>query len=85
MAYDPELAGRIRHLLREAGVSERTREQKMFGGLSFLVDDAIAVTANNHGDLLARCDPDEVDTLRRVTERHVTQPPVPPRAWDTAA
>ncbi len=63
MAYNPELADRIRHMLAEAGVAGRTREQKMFGGLSFLVDDAIAVTANNHGDLMARCDPSEIDHL----------------------
>ncbi len=36
MAYNAELAERIRHMLAEAEVADRTREQKMFGGLSFL-------------------------------------------------
>lgn len=54
MAYDVELADRLRALLSvEAGVSEK----RMFGGLAFLVDGHMAVAAGNHGGLLLRADP----------------------------
>jgi hypothetical protein len=42
MAYDEELAVRLRELLQgEAGVTEK----KMFGGLSFLIGGRMAITA----------------------------------------
>ena len=54
MAYDEELAGRIRDLLAdEAGVAEK----KMFGGLAFLVNGNMAVAASGQGGLLVRVDP----------------------------
>lgn len=60
MAYDEELAGRIRGLLAaETGVTE----QKMFGGLGFLVDGHMAVAASSQGGLLARVDPAEGEKL----------------------
>ncbi|TDO49209.1 TfoX/Sxy family transcriptional regulator of competence genes [Kribbella sp. VKM Ac-2527] len=60
MAYDEELAERIRALLSdEPGV----REQKMFGGLGFLVDGHMAVAASSQGGLLARVDPTEGEKL----------------------
>ncbi|HKP89949.1 MAG TPA: TfoX/Sxy family protein [Thermoleophilaceae bacterium] len=58
MAYDEELANRIRELLAdEAGVTER----KMFGGLAFLVNGNMCVGASHTGGLLARVDPIESD------------------------
>ena len=54
MAYDEELAERIRALLRdEAGVTER----KMFGGLAFLIGGNMAVAASGQGGALVRVDP----------------------------
>lgn len=41
----------------------------MFGGLSFMIDDNLAVSASNQGDLLLRCDPDDVDGF--LAEPHV--------------
>lgn len=62
MAYDRALAERIRDALeRETGVSE----VKMFGGLSFMVDGQLAVSANSRGNLMVRCEPDRVDELLR--------------------
>ena len=56
MAYDEELAARIRDLLAdEAGVAEK----KMFGGLAFLVNGNLAVAASGQGGLLVRVDPAE--------------------------
>jgi TfoX/Sxy family transcriptional regulator of competence genes len=62
MAYDEELAGRIRELVAgETGVTEK----KMFGGLAFLVDGNMSVAASGQGGLLVRVDPDESDALVR--------------------
>lgn len=62
MAHDPELAELIRVSLADRGV-EPVREVKMFGGLSFMVNDKLAISANTHGDLMIRCEPDRVDEL----------------------
>ncbi|MGC1207721.1 MAG: TfoX/Sxy family protein [Ornithinimicrobium sp.] len=59
MAYDQQLADRIRSALQGRSV----REVKMFGGLSFMVDERLAVAANSDGHLMVRCDPDRVDEL----------------------
>jgi hypothetical protein len=62
VAYDEELADRIRELLAgERGVAEK----RMFGGLAFLVDGKMSVSASGHGGLLARVDPAETDRLVR--------------------
>jgi TfoX/Sxy family transcriptional regulator of competence genes len=60
MAYDEELAGRIRTLL--AGVADLT-ETKMFGGLAFLVGGNMAVAASGQGGVLVRVDPAASDEL----------------------
>ena len=60
MAYDEDLANRIRELTAgESGVTEK----KMFGGLSFLVGGNMAVAASGQGGLLVRCDPAETEKL----------------------
>ena len=41
MAYDEALAARIRDVLADRG--DRVREQKMFGGLAFMVDGHMTV------------------------------------------
>lgn len=62
MAYDEELAERIRDLVAtERGVTEK----KMFGGLAFLVNGNMAIAASGHGGALVRVDPDESDALTR--------------------
>jgi TfoX/Sxy family transcriptional regulator of competence genes len=48
------LAQRLRALLAS---HQNVREVRMFGGLSFLVDDRMAVAAGRDGDLLVRTDP----------------------------
>ena len=60
MAYDEQLAARIRGLVAdEPGLSE----QKMFGGLAFLINGNMAVAASGQGGLLVRVDPDESVSL----------------------
>ncbi|MGB0098550.1 MAG: TfoX/Sxy family protein [Solirubrobacteraceae bacterium] len=60
MAYDEHLANRIRELvLTEEGVTER----RMFGGLAFMINGNMAVSASGQGGLLLRVDPAETDSL----------------------
>jgi TfoX/Sxy family transcriptional regulator of competence genes len=60
MAYDEDLANRIRELIAaEADVTE----QRMFGGLAFLVGGHMSIAASREGGLMVRCDPDETDAL----------------------
>jgi TfoX/Sxy family transcriptional regulator of competence genes len=60
MAYDEELADRIRELVAQ----ERSlTEQRMFGGLAFLVRGNMAVAASGQGGLLVRVDPAESKKL----------------------
>ena len=62
MAYDENLANRIRELVSsERGVSE----QRMFGGLAFLINGNMSVSASGQGGLLLRVDPGETDALLR--------------------
>jgi hypothetical protein len=66
MAFDEELADRIRELVgEERGITEK----RMFGGLAFLVDGHMAVSASGQGGLLVRVDPEETDRL--VARAHV--------------
>jgi TfoX/Sxy family transcriptional regulator of competence genes len=58
MAYDEDLANRLRELL--AG-EDAVTEQKMFGGLAFLVGGHMCVSASGRGGLLARIDPAETE------------------------
>lgn len=65
MAYDEDLADRIRELL--AGEPELS-ETKMFGGLAFLIGGNMAVAASGQGGALVRADPAESDTLVARTD-----------------
>ena len=60
MAYDEELAERVRALVADVPAVE---EKKMFGGLGFIVSGNMAVAASGQGGLLVRVDPDESDAL----------------------
>jgi TfoX/Sxy family transcriptional regulator of competence genes len=60
VAYDEDLANHIRELIAgEAGVTE----QRMFGGLAFLVGGNMAVAASGQGGLMLRVDPEETEAL----------------------
>ena len=64
MAYDQNLADRIRELM--AGEDELT-EQKMFGGPAFLIGGNMAVAASGQGGVLVRVDPAESEALVATT------------------
>lgn len=64
VAYDEDLAERIRDLLaREANLTE----QKMFGGLAFLLGGNMAVCASREGGILVRVDPADRERLLAST------------------
>ena len=63
MAYDEELAGRIRALLGDrAG-----KEQKVFGGLAFMIGGNMAVAASSNGGIIVRVDPAQRPKLAATT------------------
>jgi TfoX/Sxy family transcriptional regulator of competence genes len=70
MAYDEDLADRIRELVAtERGLSET----KMFGGLAFLLGGHMAIAASGQGGVLVRSDPDQCN---RLTARGAAHPMV---------
>ncbi len=77
VAYDIDLADRLRSLLRgQVGLSERA----MFGGLAFLVDGHLAAAAMGQGGMLLRIDPADIESL--VTQAHVERFEMRGRAMD---
>ena len=70
MAYDTDLADRIRVLLAgDDGITEK----RMFGGLAFLLHGKMAVAASGQGGLLVRVDP---EGSRELTEEPGVAPMV---------
>jgi hypothetical protein len=70
VAYDEELADRIRDLVGgESGLTE----QKMFGGLAFLIGGNMAVAASGQGGVLVRVDPAQSDELVATTTAYVME------------
>jgi hypothetical protein len=66
MAYDEDLADRIRELIAaQRGVEEK----RMFGGLAFLINGNMSVAASGRGGLMVRVPPDETEKL--LTRDHV--------------
>jgi len=60
VAYNGELVDRVRDAL--AG-KPSVREVKMFGGLSFMVNEKMVVSVRGDGGLLVRADPEQADEL----------------------
>lgn len=59
VAYDEELADRLRSRL----AGEPVTEKKMFGGLAFLLGGNMAVAVSGQGGLLVRVDPEQTARL----------------------
>jgi TfoX/Sxy family transcriptional regulator of competence genes len=70
VAYDEELADRIRELI---GSGIDLTEKKMFGGLAFLIGGNMAIAASGQGGLLVRVDPEESDTLLATTNARLME------------
>jgi TfoX/Sxy family transcriptional regulator of competence genes len=70
MAYDEQLAERVRDLLNaRAGVSEK----KMFGGITFLINGNMAVGVSRRGGIFVRVEPEETEAL--LEDLHVSEFP----------
>jgi hypothetical protein len=76
IAYDEDLAERIRGLLADADIVEK----RMFGGLAFLAGGHMAVAASGQGGLMVRVDPDETEAL--LAEPHTRPFEMRGRAMD---
>ena len=70
MAYDQELADRIRRLTASA---PDPTEKKMFGGLAFLIGGNMAIAASNQGGAMVRVDPQQSDALVATTTASLVQ------------
>jgi hypothetical protein len=67
MAYDEDLANRVRELLgSERGVDEK----RMFGGLAFLINGNMSVAVSGQGGLMVRVPPEE--TAKLLERDHVS-------------
>ena len=60
MAYDEDLADRIRELI---GGEPDLTEKRMFGGLAFLIGGNMSVAASGQGGLMVRVAPEDTDAL----------------------
>jgi TfoX/Sxy family transcriptional regulator of competence genes len=69
VAYDEELAARIRALVADEALAEK----KMFGGLAFLVGGNMAIAASGQGGVLVRVDPEQSDALVASTNAYVME------------
>ncbi|OBJ70848.1 TfoX/Sxy family protein [Mycobacterium colombiense] len=67
MAYDEDLANRIRELM---GTESGVEEKRMFGGLAFLINGNMSVAVSGQGGLLVRVPPQDTDKL--VERAHVS-------------
>lgn len=66
MAYDEDLANRIREL---TGTERGVEEKRMFGGLAFLINGHMAVAVSGSGGLMVRVPPE--DTAGLLSREHV--------------
>ena len=60
MAYDEDLANRIRELIAS---EDGYTEQKMFGGIGFMIDGHMAVGVSGEGGLMIHCSKVETEAL----------------------
>jgi TfoX/Sxy family transcriptional regulator of competence genes len=60
MAYDENLADRVRELV---AIDEAFTEQRMFGGLAFLIGGNMAVAVSGQGGLMVRVDRGDTEAL----------------------
>jgi TfoX/Sxy family transcriptional regulator of competence genes len=67
VAYDEKLGERIRALL---AAEPAVTEQRMFGGLAFLIGGNMAVGVSGQGGILVRVDPAESESLTAETSAY---------------
>jgi hypothetical protein len=67
VAYDEDLANRIRELI---GAARGVEEKRMFGGLAFLINGNMSVAVSGKGGLMVRVPVDDTDKL--LARSHVS-------------
>src|SRR5436190_16254470 len=67
MAYDEDLANRIRELIAS---EDGYTEQKMFGGIGFMIDGHMAVGVSGEGGLMIHCSREETEGSPRQSPVH---------------
>jgi TfoX/Sxy family transcriptional regulator of competence genes len=77
VAYDENLANRLRELLAD---EEPVTERRMFGGLAFLLNGNMSVSASRGGGLLVRIDPATTDAA--LARPHVERMEMRGRSMD---
>jgi hypothetical protein len=70
MAYDQDLAGRIRRLI---GGDPDLTERNMFGGLAFLIGGNMTIVASGQGGAMIRVDPQQSDVLIATTNASLVE------------
>jgi TfoX/Sxy family transcriptional regulator of competence genes len=60
MAYDEDLANRVRELM---AANDGLTEQRMFGGLAFMIGGNMAVAVSSQGGLMVRVDRGDTEAL----------------------
>ncbi|HEX6871659.1 MAG TPA: TfoX/Sxy family protein [Micromonosporaceae bacterium] len=81
MAYDEDLANRVRELV---GREPEFGEKRMFGGLALMLNGNMAVVIRGMGGLMVRVDPAESEQLLTEHGAHLTQMRGRPmRGWIT--
>ena len=60
MAYDEDLANRFRKLIAS---EDGYTEQKMFGGIGFMIDGHMAMGVSGEGGLMIHCSKEETEAL----------------------
>jgi TfoX/Sxy family transcriptional regulator of competence genes len=60
MAFDEDLANRVRELVTG---EPHVKEQRMFGGLAFLIAGNMSVAASGQGGLMVRVEPGTTEAL----------------------
>jgi TfoX/Sxy family transcriptional regulator of competence genes len=60
MAYDEDLANRVRELM---AANDELTEQRMFGGLAFMIGGNMAVGVSGQGGLMVRVDRGDTEAL----------------------
>jgi len=79
VAYDEDLADRTRALLGDAG---DVTEQRMFGGLAFLIGGNMAVAVSGQGGMIVRVEPAEsAKIVERTGARPMEMRGKPMRGW----
>jgi len=70
VAYDEELAARIRELV---GSEPDVVEKRMFGGLAFLIGGNMAVAASGQGGIVIRVSPEQSEDLVATTNARLME------------